>query len=111
MRCRKIFATLLLIAGVVCMGFSLYITQQVDAGQSKIESAEKSVKQGNQLFSLSPATKDLGQGITRSAQKKINSGKELVSHYAQMASNLKVAAIVLIVAGVGLFLFPRGKKR
>jgi hypothetical protein len=109
MRIRKIAAALLLIIGVGMIGFSMYIMNQVNEGKIKIESAEKTVGQANQLFSLNPVTKQLGEGVTGSAEKKIESGKELIARYVNISQNLKIAGIVLIVLGVGLFFVGKRK--
>lgn len=111
MRWRKILAALLLIAGIASIGGSLYITKQVNEGQIKIQSAEETVKKGNQLFSLIPDSQGIGKEITDSAKKKIDSGKELIAHYEAIAFNLKIAGIILSVLGVALFFIPSQKGR
>jgi hypothetical protein len=72
---------------------------QVNEGNAQIKKAEKMVDQGNSLFSLSPATKQLGKGITQSAEKKINMGKEQIAYYTALAGQLKMAGIILLIIG------------
>ena len=106
----KVLAVLLLIAGAASIGTSLYITKQVEEGNIQIQSAEESVKKGDQLFSLIPQTKEIGKTVTDSANKKISAGKETIAHYTAVAQNLKVLGIVLCVLGIALFFIPKKKK-
>jgi len=108
---RRILGILIVLIGAVSIGFSYYIKQQVSAGEEKIESAQKSVDKGNQLFSGSsnPIVKGFGQSMTGSAQKKINKGKEEVVKYATLADQLQMGGIALIVLGAILIVIPRRK--
>ena len=69
MTAKRIFGIVALVIGIVLVGFSSYIKSQVAQGKVKIDNAQKQVDQGSSLFSLSPATKEVGKGITDSAQK------------------------------------------
>ncbi len=75
MNFKKVVGTVLVIGGVAMIGLGAYIKGQVNEGKEKISSAQEKVDTGNSLFSMSPATKELGKGVTGSAQKKINAGK------------------------------------
>ena len=102
--CGRILGILILIAGIASILFSNYITEQVLQGKAKVKQGEKAVSQGNQLFSLNPLTKSVGQNLTNPMQKKINEGKETIAHYEQLAQTLKVGGIVGIVVGAGLII-------
>ena len=108
---RKIIAICLFLMGLGAVGASMYIEKEVAAGQIKIQKAEKSVQQGDQLFSLNPVTKEIGRGIKESADKKIGEGKGLISQYTVLASQLKIGGWIVAVLGVVLFLFSRKRKR
>jgi hypothetical protein len=113
MKILRILGILVLIAGIGCIFFSHYITNQVNEGKIKIEKGQKSVDQTNSLFSSNPVSKQVGKGLTSSSQKKINEGKEDVSYYEQLAQNLQTGGIVAIIVGAGISIFsffgPRKK--
>jgi len=112
MKFAKVIGALIIIAGVAALLFSNYLNEQIAEGNIKIEKGQKAVNQGNQLFSLSPYTQQVGKGLTNSSQKKINSGKEQIAYYQQMADNLHTGGIVAIVVGAGIVLYGfMGKKK
>lgn len=110
----RILGILMMIAGVVMFFFSNYISEQVAAGQQKINSAQSQVNMGKQLFGSNPYTKDVGQGLTNSAQKKINEGQQTVNEYTALADQLHTGGIIVAAVGVGLFVISfigRKKKK
>jgi hypothetical protein len=107
---KRIIGIVIFLAGVALIAISMYITDQVNAGKTQISDAQQQVNQGKSLFSQSPATKPVGDILTKSAQKKIDAGKEEVSEYEKLASNLKITGIVLLIAGVGVVLIGNKKK-
>lgn len=111
MNIRRALGILVLIGGIVLIFISNYIKGQVEEGNLKISSAEQKVQQGNKLFSYNPLSQQVGKQITGSAQKKINAGKEQVSYYTQLADNLQIGGIVLIVLGIIIVVIPRKKSK
>lgn len=113
MKLLRIFGILILLAGIACIFFSHYISNQVAEGKIKIEKGQKAVDQGNSLFSMSPYTKPVGKKLSSSSQKKIDEGKEEVSYYEQIAQTLQISGIVAIIVGAGVTIFsffgPRKK--
>ena len=105
MKILRILGIVVVVAGVVCIFFSHYITNEVSEGKIKIEKGQKAVDKSNSLFSTSPYTKPIGKGVTSSAQKKINAGKEEVSYYEQLAETLQISGIVGIIVGAGVTIF------
>ncbi len=105
MKILRILGIVVVVAGVGCIFFSNYITNQVNEGKIKIEKGQKSVDKSSSLFSTTPYTKPIGKGITSSAQKKINAGKEEVAYYEQLAQTLQTSGIVGIIVGAGLTIF------
>ncbi len=105
MKVLRILGILILLAGIACIFFSNYITNQVNEGKIKIEKGQKTVDQSNRLFSLNPYTKQVGQELSSSSQKKINEGKEEVAHYEQIAQTLQISGIVAIIVGAGISIF------
>ena len=89
--------------------FSMYIMNQVDTGRQQIYAGQREVDQGNSLFNLNPATKEVGKGIFGSAQKRIDAGTAEADRYQQMANWLKIGGIVLIIVGIGSIFLPRKK--
>ncbi len=101
----RILGIIILLAGIVSICFSHYITTQIKEGKIKIDKGQKTVDQSSSLFSLNPYSKQVGQGMTSSAQKKIDEGKNEVARYEQIASTLQIFGIAGIVVGAGVTLF------
>lgn len=107
---KQIFGIVLFVIGLGMLYGSHYITTQVLEGKGKIASAQQKVDTSNQLFSVTPATKPIGKGLTQGAQNKIDAGRDEVAYYEQMAQWLKIGGVVFVVVGIGACLFCRGKK-
>ncbi len=110
MKTKRILGIIIAIGGVVLILFSRYITSQVEEGQGRVSSAQRSVDQGNTLFSVTPESKAIGKSITGSAQSKINAGQEEISAYEQLARWLMIGGIGVIILGV-VVIFVGGKRR
>jgi hypothetical protein len=108
---RRILGLIVLIGGVVLLFISNYIKGQVAGGEEQISSAQKKVKQADSLFSLNPVAKDIGGSLTKGAQKKIDTAKDKVAYYAELARQLQVAGFIVIALGVIIILIPSRKKR
>jgi hypothetical protein len=111
MNTKRILGIICVIGGVVLLCISGYIKSQVGEGSEQVAAAQKKLDQGNSLFSMSPATKQLGQGITGGANKKIASAKEMIAYYQNLAEQLMIGGIVLIVVGGIVLIFSRKKRR
>jgi hypothetical protein len=111
MNIRRILGIVVVIAGIALIIISQYIKTQVAEGNLQISSAQEKVNQGNKLFSLSPYSKPIGQQMTGAAQKKINAGQEQVAYYTQLADQMQIGGIALIVIGTVIILIPRKSKR
>lgn len=111
MKGKKILSILLILGGVVLFGFATYIQSEVDQGKTQISSAQSKVDTGETLFSLNPTTKEVGKGIFGGIQKKIDEGKGDVAYYENLAKNLRIAGIIVFIAGVIFFVFNVYKKR
>lgn len=103
MSTKRIIGIVLMVLGIASLFVSNYITEQVKEGNLKIARGQKSVDQGNKLFSMTPATKEIGKGVTGSAQRKIDSGREQVRDYEAIAQRLFIGGIIVIVLGAGTF--------
>ncbi len=110
MSSKKIAGLVVAALGAILLVFSYYIAEQVTEGRMKIDRAQGQVNTVNSLFSLSPATKDVGRGLTGSAQRKIDAGSLDVAEYSALAHKLQLGGIVLIIVGIGILVFY-GKKR
>jgi hypothetical protein len=108
---KRVFAIVVFIVGVAMVGGAYYINTQVAEGKLQVSSAEKKVDQGKTLFSLNPVSKEIGDQITKSADRKIDKAKEEISYYAGLAQNLQIGGIVLIVIGIGFFIFAGRSKK
>ena len=107
---RKILGLILVVGGLALLIVSGYIKNQVAGGKEQISSAEKKVGQANKLFSLSPATKDIGGAVTGGAEKKIKAAKGEVAYYAQLANQLQVGGFIVLAVGIVIFLIPSKKR-
>ncbi len=114
MKILRILGILILVAGIACIFFSNYITNQVNEGKIKIEKGEQTVGQTNKLFSLSPYSKPIGDQLSSSGQKKIEAGKKDIAYYEQLTQTLRVSGIAAIIVGAGMTIgsfFGSRKKR
>lgn len=111
MNVKKIFAVIVFLIGVVMVGSSIYITKQIEEGKLQISNAERQLQQGSALFSLNPATKQIGQGITQSADRKIARANQDILTYTNLAQLLMVGGIIVIIIGLGMFVFACRSKR
>lgn len=98
------------VVGLVFLGFSYYIQKEVSSGRAQVEGAERSLKRGRSLFSLTPATDQIGQEIQRSADRKLGEAREEISYYTSLAQLLLIAGYLLIIAGVIMFIVVMRRK-
>lgn len=109
MNSKQVFGIVILIAGVIMLGASFYIKNQVLQGRMQISEAQGKVDTANSIFSLTPQTQSAGKVFTGSAQSQINAGSSQADYYAQMANWLQIGGIILIIAGGAVFIFCRRK--
>jgi hypothetical protein len=109
MNVRKIIGIVLVIVGALFLYGSNYINTQVAEGRMQISSAQKKVDTTGTLFSLHPATKQVGKQFTNYAQNKIDEGSQEANQYAQYANWCMIGGIALIVIGIGVFFTGRKK--
>ena len=105
MNSKKIFSIVLIVVGAVLLLFSDYIADQVAAGKLQIQQGQQSVDTLDSVFSSNQYTRPFSKTFTGSAQKKINAGKAEVTRYENLSQQLRIAGIILIVVGAGLFFF------
>ncbi len=98
----QIIEIIFVASGIALLALSHYIHAQVLEGRGEIADAQGKVDTGKKLFSLSPATKNVGDHATSFIQKKINEGKEEADYYEALASKLQMGGILLILGGAGL---------
>ncbi len=111
MKTKCIVGTTLLICGIALIGFSTYVSRQVEEGKGKVNSAQSKVDKGKGMLPNDPITKELGKGLTRGVQKKIDAGKEQITYYEGVASWSKIGGIACIMVGLGVFFIPSKKGR
>jgi hypothetical protein len=99
----KKVGVLAIILGIVLLGGSFYIKAQVQAGLEQIHGVEKNMDMGNKLFSLSPASKAIGDQASKPIQEKVKEGKEQVEFYTALADWLAIGGVVLVILGLLLF--------
>ena len=109
MKLKKIGSLLFLLLGLCCVAGSYFILHEVKEGKKKIAHAEKKMDQGDALFSLSPATKELSKGLFETAQRKIEEGKQEVAKYESLAGWLQIAGFLFVALGAGAFFVLRKK--
>lgn len=110
MNTKRKIGLVILIIGIIFIGFSVFINKRVEEGRGQIASAQKKTDQASDLFSLNPVTKELGKGVTGSIQEKIDEGKQQADAYAKLATWLTVGGIIFLIVGGGSIVFG-GKKR
>jgi len=102
---------LAIIIGIALIIFVIYGKQQIAAAKGEISSAKKKVDKSNQLFSLSPYTKDVGKQMSGGISQKIQNAEHTVEYYETLFMWCQAGGIVLIVGGAGLIFFCRSKRR
>jgi hypothetical protein len=107
---RRIIGIVFVIGGIVLLGIAHYIRVQVEAGKIEIAEGEKKVDTARELFSLHPATKGIGEGITQSGERKIAEGKQEVVAYSRLANQLQIGGFILIALGIVIIVIPKRKK-
>ncbi len=105
----KKFGIIVLILGIACIGVSIYIKSQVEAGKEQVSSAQDKVDKGTSFFSLSPTTKSIGKELSSPIQKKIDQGKVDIETYEAVSLWLRVGGAILVILGLGI-LFIRKKR-
>ncbi|MGE0669779.1 MAG: hypothetical protein AB7H48_06930 [Parachlamydiales bacterium] len=109
MKTKCTIGTLLLICGIALIGFSMYVTQQVEEGKGKVSSAQSKVDKGKGLFSGNPVSEEIGKGIASGAQRKIDEGQQQIEFYEGVATWTKFGGIACIIIGLGVFFVPTKK--
>lgn len=105
MNLKKIIAIIVFVVGLGMIGGSMYIKNQVEQGKLQVASAEEKLSQGKTLFSLNPVAKQIGEGISSAADRKIAGANRDIAYYSNLAQQLLVGGIVLVVIGAALFAF------
>jgi len=109
MKVKKMAAIILILAGIGFLYMSYYINTQVAEGRTEISGAQKNVDTTGTLFSINPASKEVGKHLTGYAQNKIDEGTQKADQYATYAKWLILSGFALIVIGVGVFFIARRK--
>ena len=104
---KRIIGILLLIVGIALIVTSQYIKGRVEKGKTTISHAQKSVDQSKGLSSLSPYSEAIDKTITDPAQKKIDEGQADILYYENLAKQLQIGGIVLILLGIILLIITR----
>jgi hypothetical protein len=110
MSAKKMIGLILLIGGLGMMAMSMYITSKVDEGKAKLHKAEKTVHEGSKLFSMTPATKELSEGLTSGVKEKFDDAHEQIVHYEAIANGMQYGGIAILVLGAGMLLFRTKRK-
>lgn len=105
MNFKKIISVVLVVAGALMIAGAYSIKNQVAQGKIQLSDAESTVNTGKALFSVNPVSKEVGNQLTKSVDRKIAEGHDQIAFYSKLAENLIISGIVLIVIGVGLFIF------
>ncbi|MFI5344222.1 MAG: hypothetical protein ACHQUC_08385 [Chlamydiales bacterium] len=110
MNVKRIFSIIVILVGIAMVGGAYYIRDQVAQGKLEISSGERQINQTESLFSANPASKMVGDEVTKSGREKIAAGNQEISYYENMARNLQIGGFVLIVLGVAFFFFSGRRK-
>jgi hypothetical protein len=99
MKIRKSIWVGVIVIGLVLVGLSFYIQNEVANGRMQVRSAESSLQRGKALFSLSPATNQVGDAIQRSADRKLGEANQEIAYYANLAQILLVGGVIVAIGG------------
>jgi hypothetical protein len=107
---KQIIGLLAIILGVALLIFVFYGKNKIEAGKEEIASGKKKVAKTQQMFSFTPITKQVGQGLTSGGEAQIAAGELTIEQYEKIFMWCEIGGIALIVVGAGLILFCRNKK-
>ena len=108
----RIFGIVVLLAGVVMIGVSQHIKNEVAQGKLQIASGEQKVGVGKKIFGANQTSEKVGNTLFfDSADKKIAAGKQDIAEYTQMANQLQIGGIIAILIGAGMVVVSYRKKR
>lgn len=110
MNTKRILGVIIVIIGIAMLFSSIYIKNKVLAGRQQISEAQSNVKQGSNILSLNPVSKEVGNVLMQGAQSQIDEGKRKADYYAQVAMWLKMSGIILIILGLLVVIFGKKKK-
>ena len=105
MNTRKVVSMVVIAIGAVLLFFSHYIAERVVAGKLQVAQGQSQVDSVNRLFSPSPYSEQIGKQFTRSGQARIDAGNVQITEYEALAKKLQIAGIVVLVAGICMFIF------
>lgn len=111
MKKLRILGIVLAAAGIVAICFASYINSQVAQGKIQVSQGEQKMSAGKQLFSVTPLTEKIGEGMTSGGDKKIAEGKQKITHYQGVANTLMTLGVISIIAGAGIFIWSFFVKR
>jgi hypothetical protein len=109
---KQVLGLISIVLGIAVIIFVIYGKKELEEGKLQVASGKRKVNQTQQLFSFTPITKQVGQGLTSGAEKKIAAGELTIEQYENLFKWCQIGGIVLIVLGAGLLLFfPKQKRR
>jgi hypothetical protein len=108
---KQVIGLLAIVLGIALIIFVIYGKRQLNEGKEQIASGKKKVNQTQQIFSFTPLTKQVGQGLTGGAEKKIAAGELTIDQYETMFMWCQLGGVALIVLGACLVLFCRNPHR
>ncbi len=106
----RVLGVLVVILGGSLFYFSNYIAEQVEEGKQQVVEGQKKVDTVRNFSALSPYTKDLGGMVADSGQKKIDAGKQDIHKYSQLANQLHLGGVIVVITGfclIGLSFIPK----
>jgi len=107
---KRILAIIVLIIGLVLLGISFYIKNEVNKGKKELSEAQEKIEKGKKILSFTPIPKEVSKGLQGMVKGKINAAVELIKKYSFIAWVIQSVAIAFIIIGLALFFFGRSKK-
>lgn len=101
---KRLLGIIALVLGVVLIGVSYHIKNQVNEGQMEVNSAQRTVNTGSSLFNTNPVSKEVGKGITSGAQRRIDAGQSEIDYYTNLAHWLMIGGVACLIVGAGAIL-------
>jgi hypothetical protein len=108
---KKIVGGLFVFIGFGCIGFSMYIDDQVDQGKHKVRKAQSAVNTANAVTSSNSTLSFFGGLATSPIQDQINEGKRDIAYYNDLSQKFTIGGWILIVSGAALFAWGFKKQK
>lgn len=100
----------LLILGIIFVLTSFYLKNRTIESKRQITEAQGNAKQGSQILSQNPITKDASSQLIENVQAKIDEVAKKAGHFETVSLWMKIGGGALVIISLVLIIFSKKKK-